>query len=219
MSAAGRGGPREPEDYYTTPSWCVRRLLEVWRPERAGPWVDPGAGNGAIIRTVDASPGNRPPGWRAFEIREEEGPELTRLCGPFARICNFLTVNDEPDHDVAVVLANPPYTWAFEFLRQSKRLYPSAEIVFLLRQAFTASQDRYAFMRSHVPDKFELPDRPSFKGGTTGGDSADYAWMRWPVAWERTVGEVRLLRQSALEERRLDRGHEVTVENPQLTLL
>lgn len=217
MSSAGRGGPREPEDYYTTPSWAVRRLLEVWRPERTGPWVEPSAGNGAIIRVVDASPGNRPAIWRAFEIREEERAELTRLCGAGARIENFLAIGDAPDPDVAAVLGNPPYTFAFEFLRQAHYLYPNAEIVFLLRQAFTASQERYGFMRSHVPDKFELPDRPSFTDG--GGDSADYAWMRWPAAWERTVGEIRLLRQTPLAERKLDRGHEVVIENPQLMLL
>ncbi len=128
MSAAGRGGPREPEDFYTTPSWCVRRLLEAWRPTRHGPWVEPAAGNGAIIRTVDASPGNRPPEWRAFEIREEERSELVRLCGANARIENFLHVTDAPDPDVAVVLSNPPYTWAFEFLRQSKRPAATAPI-------------------------------------------------------------------------------------------
>jgi hypothetical protein len=185
---------------------------------RSGPWVEPGAGNGAIIKVVDASPSNRPGVWRAFEIREEEREELTRLCGAGGRIENFLHVNDEPDPDVAVVLGNPPYSIAFDFVRQAHRLYPRAEIVFLLRQAFTASQDRYRFMRQHVPDKFELPDRPSFLGGDTGGDSADYAWMRWPEKWERTRGDLYLLNQTPLAERKLDRGHEITVVDPQVAL-
>lgn len=230
MSAAGRG-PRggEAADYFTSPSWTVRRLLESWTPPVWHPnsvWAEPGAGNGAIIAAVDGATDIcrargilRGAAWRAFEIREEEHAGLERLCGPGrVTIGNFLHLDgSHVDRDVRVVLGNPPYTWAFEFLRQSKLLFPNAEILFLLRQAFTASQDRYRFMREHVPDKFELPDRPSFNGDG-GGDSADYAWMRWPVAWERTKGELVLLNQTPLEERQRDKGHKVIVEDPQAKL-
>jgi hypothetical protein len=185
-------------------------------------WVEPSAGNGAIIRAVNTylptfeAWANYLPTWRAFEIREEEREILVELCGARARIENFLHVQDAPDLTVSTVIGNPPYSFAFEFLMKCKFLYPMAEIVFLLRQAFTASQERYAFMSEHWPDKLEFPDRISFDG--EGADSADYAWMRWPVQWERRRGETLLLRQTPLEERQRDRGHKVVIEPPQLGL-
>jgi hypothetical protein len=217
VSAKGRGpSSGGPEDYYTTPSWCVRRLLEEWRPARSGGiWVEPGAGNGAIIRATDAFPGNRPGRWRAYEIREEERQALEGLCA--TTIGNFLHLQEEPSEEVTVVLGNPPYNQAFDFIRQAHLLFPRAEIVYLLRVAFTASQERYDFMRSHMPDEFKLPDRPSFTG-EGGGDSADYAWMRWPADWIRRDGYTRMLARTPLEERQRDRGHHVVVTNPQAGL-
>jgi hypothetical protein len=215
VSATGRGAAREPEDYYTTPSWCVRRLLEEWKPIRSdGIWVEPGAGNGAIIRTVNAVLGPRD--WRAYEIREEEREALTEAgCPPM--ICNFLHAEPAPWMGRAtVVCGNPPYNQAFEFLRQAHHLFPMAEIVLLLRQAFTASAERYHFMRVHVPDIFALPDRPSFTG--KGGDATDYAWMHWPRTWERTSGAFHLLAQTSDIERSQDRGHHVVLVPPQRSL-
>ena len=41
-------------DYYPTPAWCVRRLLEaVDLP--GGRWLEPAVGDGAIVRSVDAA--------------------------------------------------------------------------------------------------------------------------------------------------------------------
>lgn len=217
MSATGRGGVRAAEDYYSTPAWVVRRLLEAWTPSGDGTWVEPCAGNGAIIEVVDNTRGIiRPAIWKAFELREEERPALERLCGAEAQIANFLHVTDPPDLSVSVVLTNPPFSLAFEFLRQCKMLYPRAEIVFLLRQAFTASDERAAFIRTHYPDKMEVPDRISFDG--KGADSADYAWMRWPPGWERTSGRAMLLNSTTLEERKLDKGHRVNIEPAQRSL-
>src|SRR3990167_4540446 len=212
MSSTGRGAVREPEDFYTSPSWTVRRLLEAWTPEfQGGVWVECGAGNGAIIRTVHAILG--PQRFRSFELREEERPTLEAICP--TTIGNFLHIDQPPEwaNSVTVAIGNWPYAHAFEFLRQTKKLFPNAEIVNLLRQAFTASAKRYAFMRAHVPDKFELPDRPSFDG--EGGDSADYAWMRWPRTWERRRGALEMLAQTSKVERSQDRGHHVVVVPPQ----
>jgi len=200
-------------DYFTTPSWCVRRLLEEWGPTRAGAWVEPTAGNGAIIRAVNAVWRGDPITWRAMELREVEREALAAIPGLEFRICNFLTVDDEPDEDVAVVIDNPPFSKAFECLMQAHRLYPNAEIVFLLRLAFKASKGRHAFMRHHMPDEYSLPDRASFDG--IGGDNSDYAWLRWPADWVRRIGHGRILNSTPLEERQRDRGHRIVAVNPQ----
>lgn len=217
MSAKGRGpSVGGPEDYYTTPSWAVRRLLDVWSPVDGGLWLEPAAGNGAIIRAVNAV--RQDVSWLACELREEERDALAAVDYCRVEISNFLV--DDPfgwaRDEVTVVLGNPPYSRAFEFLLRTREMFPRAEIVFLLRQAFTASQDRHAFMSTHVPDKDEVPDRISFTGD--GADSADYAWMHWPVGWERPEGRLRILARTPLEERKRDSGHVVMIEPPQLGL-
>lgn len=208
VSATGRGAVREPEDYYTTPSWAVRRLLEAWRPP-AGVWMEPSAGNGAIIRAVNAI---RPwTDWRALEIRDEERETLEALCP--TTIGNFLR-DSELDLDVVTVIGNPPFSLAWEFIQRAREVYPNAEVCFLLRLAFAASKDRCAFMRAHPPDVFVLPDRPSFTG--EGGDSADYAWFVWPT--ESCAARFQVLNTTPLAERKLDCGHKVMVEPAQRSL-
>lgn len=222
MSAKGRGpSSGGAEDYFTTPSWCVRRFLERWRPRARGHWVEPGAGNGAIIRSVEAFAPGLVPVWHAIEIRAQEQDALMQAIRTgtiqIADLLKMETNDVEPWRKlVTVVIGNPPYNRAFEFLMMCHFLFPFAEIAFLLRQAFTASAERFEFMSAHFPDKFELPDRPSFTGG--GGDSADYAWMVWPPEWERIVGAGQLLAQTSDVERSRDRGHFVAPVDPQARL-
>lgn len=218
MSAAGRGRPREPEDYYTTPSWAVRRLLDVWQPPRGGLWLEPSAGNGAIIRAVTAA-GRDDLHWLAVELRDEEERALSSSgrAGCAYWIQNFLTFPFPAStfEQVDVVLGNPPYAHAEEFVHRARRLCPRAEIVYLLRIAFASSQERHPFMQANPPDLDVLPDRPSFTEG--GGDSADYAWFHWPAA-PRGTGSIRVLNLTPLEERKRDRGHRVMIEPPQREL-
>ena len=215
MSATGRGRVREPDDYYTTPSWAVRRLLERWKPPTFGLLVEPSAGNGAIIQAA-AAVGIEPWRWWAYEIREEEREKLAALCTPI--IGDFLV--DEPHGDLAddavtAVIGNPPYSLAWEFIKESSRKFPGAEICFLLRLAFAASEERNAFMRDSTPDVYLLPNRPSFTG--EGTDSADYAWFVWQPE-TRAAGKFVVLDNTPLAERKRDRAHAVMIEDPQKEL-
>lgn len=214
MSATGRGAVREPEDFYTTPSWCVRRLLEAWSPPAGDLWLEPSAGNGAIIRSVKAIRDDMH--WLAVEKRDEEREALTiDRCAFYLE--NFLTFPFPAStfRMVSVVIGNPPYAHAEEFIHRARSLCPRAEIVFLLRMAFVSSRERSAFMQAEPPDLDVLPDRPSFTG--EGGDSADYAWLHWPPV-PRAAGAVRVLKLTSLEERQRDRGHRVMIEPAQRAL-
>ena len=52
MSATNRGAERQKDDFYATPSWCVRALLRtVDLP--GGAWFEPAVGTGAIVRAVN----------------------------------------------------------------------------------------------------------------------------------------------------------------------
>ncbi len=209
MSSTGRG-PRlgGPDDYYITPSWCVDRLLEVWHPSERGTWVEPAAGNGAIIRVAKR---RRPDvSWAAVEVREEERAAL-EATGASVEIGDFLQTAPIPG--VTAVLGNPPFSLAMPFVGRALSLYPEARVAFLLRLNFAGSEERGSFMRRCPPSVFVLPNRPSFAGGKT--DSCEYAWFSWPRGEhrERNEGHFRVLASTAARERRSARTVG-TVESP-----
>ena len=186
MSSTNRGAERRLDDAYMTPAWCVRRLLEEWRPYDPGIMVEPAVGDGAIVRAVDEV---MPRGWRVYDIRK------TSAC---LDPCDFLEVSDVIP-SAAAVLTNPPYCLAEEFVRHSRACFPCADLVFLLRIAFLASAARLPLWRDvGTPDIYVLPNRPSFTGGGT--DSADYAWFRWPEE-RRLAGQIRILAETTKSER------------------
>ena len=192
MSSTGRGSERRQDDAYMTPGWAVRRLLDEWTPP-SGVLVEPACGDGAIIRQIRGSQYH----WISYDIREVQ---------PVAEVhrqCNYLTVATLGP-TVKAVITNPPYCLAEEFIRKSRSLYPAAQLVFLLRIAFLASETRQRFRRDMgIPDLYVLPNRPDFSGG--GGDSADYAWFVWPACSPHAFGSLRVLALTPLEERRADK--------------
>ncbi|HOZ23681.1 MAG TPA: hypothetical protein PLI83_02720 [Thermomonas sp.] len=187
MSATNRGGARRQDDAYLTPEWCVEALLrEVQLP--GGTWLEPAAGEGAIIRAVRAV--RKDVVWNAIDIRPECRPHLVELCGESGcGIGDFLTDwrwTCWQSH--SVIITNPPYTHAMEYVRHC--LQHPATIAMLLRLNFLGSQRRAGFFRERCPDVYVLPRRPSFTHGGT--DSCEYAWFVWsPVA--QTVGRIRVL--------------------------
>lgn len=197
MSATGRG-PRlgGEHDYFQTPAWTVDRLLEAWDPP-GGLWVEPGAGNGAIIRTVN---GRRTDvHWLAVEVRDEERPTLED-CASEVIVDDFLTFDLEGRRDEpAAVVGNPPYALAQEFIERALDLYPGAWHAYLLRLPFAASAERAPFMRRHPPSVYVLPDRPSFR--SNGSDNTDYAWFLWRPFARDTYGKFLVLATTPQSER------------------
>lgn len=171
MSATGRKGMRREADFYPTPAWCVQRLLDhVALP--GGDWLEPGAGEGHIIRAVNAERSDVR--WTAVEIRKD--------CLPFLEAARVrrITIHDFPSlgwkRSWDVCLGNPPYLEAREHIAAALRM--ADQVVMLLSVGFLASKDRRGFFEKHgTPDVYVLPDRPSFTNGGT--DSTTYAWMRW----------------------------------------
>lgn len=92
-----------------------------------------------------------------------------------------------------VLITNPPFSLAIEFIEHSMRLFPGAYLAFLLRLNFLGAQARSAFWRRHAPDVYVMPKRPSFTpDGKT--DSTEYAWFVWPGGkHDRTAGRLEVL--------------------------
>jgi hypothetical protein len=182
VSATNRGGERYAEDYYPTPAWCVHALLnagaipEVLLP--GGRWLEPCAGNGAVIAAVNNWRFFRQtdlpcdPRWTAVELRHE--PEV--VLGGFTKEV-FITdyLKWKPPHAFQVAITNPPFKLAVPFIAKARTEAPL--VAMLLRLAFAETQERQQFHRENPSDIYVLSKRPGFgKGGT---DNAAYAWFVW----------------------------------------
>lgn len=180
MSSTNRGGQRSEADNYPTPAWCVDRLLErVAFP--GGRWLEPCAGEGSIIRAVNAR--RQDVAWTAVELRQT-GESLTSAMNQpnFVVGQDFLTWTPADPEGLAlfafdVILTNPPYSLARPFIDRCLHMAPV--VAMPMRLNFLGSEDRAEWFRDVVgtPDVYVLPNRPDFSG--QGGDSCEYAWLVW----------------------------------------
>lgn len=173
MSAKNRhgvGGYRSkpsgenPHDFFPTPIPVTRAFLnQCTLPD--GFWCEPAVGEGHIIEAV----GPRAQ-WATFDIRPVAMPALSDYHGQL----DFLTIPDDVSFDV--IITNPPFYLAEEFVR--KALRHAEHVVMLLRLAFLESRRREQFHQEHPSDVFVLSRRPSFmSNGAT--DSSAYGWFVW----------------------------------------
>jgi hypothetical protein len=167
MSSTARGGKRSPADFYETPAWTVHRLLErITLP--GGLWLEPCAGDGAIINAVNSFPG---PGafdpsevrWTAHELREECKPKLYEAAGRLVTIGDFLAVkpprtSSGPYYDVSI--SNYPFSIAMEMIEHNLKF--ASHVLSLLRLNFFGSEKRNAFFQKYMPDVYVIPNRVSF---------------------------------------------------------
>jgi hypothetical protein len=212
VSSAGRGERIGGEfDWYPSPSWTVRRFLEAWSP-RPGTWVEPSAGEGAIIRATDGHMGSIGK-WIACEIREDARPHLEALVKPKDLLIgdwlrgDFGPAMDERLSEATLCIGNPPYIEAAAFIAKCFERCPNADIALLLRVGIVETPERSEFLRACCPDVYALPNRPSFnpptKGKKLSTDSATYAWFLWTEAnADAAVGTFQVLAQTPLEERK-----------------
>jgi hypothetical protein len=173
-----------PEDFYPTPAWVTRALLEAVGPERwcelfptAAQVLEPAAGHGAIIEALPVAQ------WTAVELRAEAQAELLKLValtprhrGRIECPVNYLH-RPAPERAYDLAITNPPFHLAERFI--AKMMQESRVVVALLEAAFLGSQGRSAFHQTHPADVLYLSERPSFTG--EGSGRVDYAWFAWPA--------------------------------------
>lgn len=198
MSSTKRGRARQRADNYPTPGWAVRRFLEaVDLPN--GRWLEPCAGDGAIIDAVHSKRDPTKIEWSAYEIRKSPMKKLSDVSkNVHALQADFLKMDGLSEtnrHFYNVAITNPPFLLAMEFIERC--MYLSEHTVMLLRLNFVASEKRADFMRSERPDIYVLPNRPSFVGGGK-TDSIEYAWFHW---WKGSNGKMVVLKSTDKLER------------------
>lgn len=161
MSSTGRGVDRVDQDFYPTPAWCVRRLLEAC-PIRPGLLFEPFAGDGSIVAAVNDVLPIAMGSWFAAELREDARRPLADLIGP-ERVEIGDSINGTPFVDIDPfdsIITNPPFSLAFESLLMA--MGRARFVAFLLRLNFLGSEERSSFWRRFPPDIYVLPDRPCF---------------------------------------------------------
>lgn len=202
MSSTKRGGQRSEADAYATPEWATLRALEAmpWLPP-GGHWMDPCAGDGAIIRATKLVYPRVE--WDAVEIRDEAEPDL-KATGANYVIGDFLAGHFRP-LAAHVVFTNPPFRIAQDFIEKSLTI--TDHVVMLLRLNYLGSEKRADFLREYPPDVYVLPNRPSFMNGET--DSIEYAWFHWERGLRREAGKIKLLKSTPKAERRAVRAVQV----------
>lgn len=179
MSSTKRKTKGPAFDYYPTPDWCVKRFLEKMNFQtRDRRWLEPAAGNCAIIDAVNEfySQKEQPlPKWNATEIQSQFENDLIQRNIEYT-LCDYfsapLTRLGSPD----VIITNPPFNHALEFIKKSLELRPEY-VCMLLRLNFLGSEERSTFLKTYMPDIYVVPNRPSFSG--SGTDSIEYAWFVW----------------------------------------
>lgn len=196
MSSTNRGrkGGGDSE-FFPTPAWPVRRILEHLPQLPGGGWLEAGAGDGAIIRTVNAFRSDV--SWTAVELRNECHADLVASGAdvhiapfqPWAR-AKLLALPAPSSRPFSVAIFNPPFSQALAFVQLCLEL--ADWVVCLQRLTWIGDdQERHAYFRQNMPDTFNI-GRIDFDG--RGGDSVPYSWFLWPPDRRgRSVGQFELL--------------------------
>lgn len=161
-------------DYYATPAWCVRALLEnVWLGTGFDV-LDPSCGTGEIL---DECAGKHGATTRGIEL-DTERAHVARSRGHRVEIGDALSLEWPRAH---AIVGNPPYSLALQFAERcaqwaAQHRNPAA---LLLRLSFLEGKSRSAFHRQYPSQVFVLAERPRFRTDTRGTDASAYAWIVW----------------------------------------
>ena len=144
MSRGTRHKQRQEHDFYPTPAWCTRRLLENADLPSDGSWLEPAVGDGGILNVVREY--NPDIVWKTCDIRASahDHKVFSHINGDYLEWAP--TTKDK----LNVIITNPPFSLAMEFIQASLPLAHS--VVMLLRLAFLESKDRNAWIRQNMPD-------------------------------------------------------------------
>jgi len=175
MSATNRGKQREKNDFYATPFYAIENLLDKVDLNEYGEKVlEPSAGSGNICRVFKKYYPNKRV--TALELRKEEMERLTQ-CSDEVIIGDYLQIDMKFKYNI--IIGNPPYSRAMEFVNKSLEILEEDGIlILLLRTSFLESKKRYDFWQENkLSGLYVLSKRPSFTG--KGTDATSYSWFIW----------------------------------------
>jgi hypothetical protein len=183
--------PRKKYDFYETPIELSRASIynfikdEEYKPLEI---LDPGAGHGVWGKALCEFFGYDSIAISGVEIDEKTKPEwyVDWYIGDYLDYPNYVTYDSRQPE---LIIGNPPYSLAEEFVRKSfDLLVDGGYIFFLLRLAFLESAKRIPLYKEFPPKRvYVLQRRPSFfssNGKTRTTDATSYAMFLWQEGWE-----------------------------------
>jgi hypothetical protein len=176
VSSTKRGATRSADDLYETPEWFTAAAydeLSLRLPPGPLTILEPAAGTGRMVKVIR----------KMFPDDTLFARDLNGFEG--APGVDFLKSEPEPEFDL--IITNPPFSYAQEFIDQALACRKSREsvVAMVLRLNFLGSIKRAAWFRQRMPDVYVTPKRPKFvpKGmgepGKSYSDSCEYAWFIW----------------------------------------
>jgi len=139
MSSTNRGGKRLDKDEYQTPVWAVKKIVDQVDWNQRIRFHEPCLGEGNIFNNIPL-----PSDLKSWCDINEDQDYLKKL---------FLQKD--------LIITNPPYSLALEFLEKSLR--EAATVVYLLRLNFLESKERKPFWTTWpLTHLFVLSERLSF---------------------------------------------------------
>jgi hypothetical protein len=170
-STTGKG--RIANDVYPTPLPALLPLLAHLTVRPTDTFLEPCRGDGAIYNQISGVKQRR-----------------------YAELREGIDYLNTPFEDIDLVITNPPFKLAEEFLRKTfSELNNGGTVAYLLRANFLGSLKRQALWET-IGDPHKLNNivpRPSFTGGGT--DSCEYAWFVWDFGNRftslKTIGTLR----------------------------
>jgi len=160
------------DDYYPTPAWCIDIFLPYI--DTSGYILEPSAGDGNIVRSL-LKFGVKKEQIEAWELDEERA--IT--CSKIVRTLNVDAFLVSPNKRPNLIIGNPPYSLALEFVKLSLRtIANNGTVAMLLPLAFVTSVQRSIFHHNNPSDIFVFSNRIRFtyEGG---GPLTDVAWYVW----------------------------------------
>jgi hypothetical protein len=151
-------GDRSENDYYPTPLQCIDPLIALIDWDAVKSFREPCRGRAKMI----------------FDRVPMDNKQ-------WAEIDEGVDYLGEAFDDVDLIITNPPFSIALDFLTQS--LGESQTVCYLLRLGFLGSIDRHAFWKANPLTHLAViseKGRPSFTG--KGTDNSEYAWFIWDKA-------------------------------------
>lgn len=179
--------PRKERDEYPTPydfvySVCNHDLYNLIH--NSDYILDPGCGSGVWGKAIKAV---RPHAFiTGVEINQEHVMNMSRVYDEFNMV-DFTDPHFYPHQQSDLIIGNPPYSLAHEFINKALQIVkPGGRVVFLLRLDFLASVKRYD-MWYNTEGKPEIvrvsSSRISFDGSGKSDDTnyALFQWIKAPV--------------------------------------
>ena len=159
-------------EHYATPPDCIDAMVRQTAIPLSGLVLDAGCGSGAIAGRLIERWGVQPFRVQGVEIHEGRAQEARDRWGIHVDVGDFLQAPiDVSNGGFALVVENPPFSLAMEFLLRSLALTAPQRgtVAALLRLSWLASKERAAFLKAQRPDVHVLSSRPSFAATVTCG--------------------------------------------------